>query len=97
MSFFYAIIIGIILGLANLSAIKSILIILGLIIIGGIKELIFKKDFITGNPSAYQLYLENLDKLNKSKDKAAIKYFLQSFLFDGTISIIVFAVVKIIF
>jgi hypothetical protein len=97
MPFLYAIMVGVILGFANLSLFESILIIIGLISFNSLKDIIFKKGFMTGILSPYQLYLENLAGLNKSLNNAAIKYFFKSLLTDGIISTIVFLLIRVIF
>ena len=97
MPLLYAIMIGVIFGLANLSLFVSILIIIGLISFNSIKDIIFKKGFMTGVISPYQLYLENCAQLNKSQNNTAIKYFFRSLLTDGVVATIVLLLIRVIF
>ncbi|MCK9425715.1 MAG: hypothetical protein M0Q21_06735 [Ignavibacteriaceae bacterium] len=96
MSFLYAILIGVIFGFSELTIPSSILLVLVLVSFRSLKDIIFKKDFITGVASPYQLYLMHLEKMNVSKSYAALKYYLQSMLFDGLISLTVFGLIRLI-
>ncbi len=96
MSFLYAIIVGAIFGFIKTPVLVGIVSILILVSFRSVKDILFKKDFITGVQSPYQLYLINLEQLNRSKDKSALKYYLESLLFDGSISLITFVLIKVI-
>lgn len=96
MSFIYSVIVGVVFGLIGVPILVSILSILVLISFRSIKEIIFKKDFITGVESAYPLYLTNLKQASKTTENAALKYYLQSLLFDSLIAFIGFAITKFI-
>lgn len=94
MPFIFAIIIGAIFGFIKMPVTISIISVLVLVTFRTLKDILFKKDFITGVQSPYQLYLLNLEKLNRSNEKAALKYFAQSFLIDGFISVVVFIIIR---
>jgi len=94
MPFIYAIIIGAIFAFIKVPATISIISILVLVSFRAIKDILFKKDFITGVQSPYQLYLLNLERLNRNKEKAALKYFAQSFIIDSSIAIVAFVIIK---
>ena len=88
--FIYAIIIGAIFAFIRMPANFSIVSILVLMSFRAIKNIPFKKDFITGVQSPYQFYLSNLEQLNRNKNKAALKYFANSFLIDSSIAVVIF-------
>lgn len=94
MSFVYAIVIGLVIGFADLSITVSLVLILLLVSFRSMKDILFKKDFITGTTSPYQLYLMNLNTANKKENNPAIRYYLQSLLFDGAISVVLFFVIR---
>lgn len=96
MPYFYSAVIGIIIGFINVPILIGMVSILILISLRSIKEIIFKRDFITGVQSPFQLYLTNLEQANRTKDRAALKYYLQSLLFDSLIAFIGFAITKFI-
>ena len=92
--FSYAIFIGVIFGFSDLSIPFSILLILLLVSFRSLREIIFKKGLLSGT-SPYQLYLANLEKMNVTKSYAALKYYLQSLLFDSLIALITFGLIKL--
>ena len=97
MPIFYSILVGVIMGLAKLSIFASILIIITLILVNTAKDIIFKKSFFTGVSSPYQLYLANLEELNRSKKYAIAKYLIKSLISDGIIALVVFTIVRLVF
>lgn len=96
MPFIYSLIIGVVFGLLGVPTLVSILSILVLVSFRSLKEIIFKKDFITGVESPYQLYLTNLKLANKTTDNAALRYCLQSLFFDSLVAFTGFAITKFI-
>lgn len=96
MSFIYSIIVGAIFGFIEIPILVGIGSIFIIVSFRTVKDIVFKKDFITGVQSPYQFYLINLERLNKTKNKSALKYFAQSFFTDGSIAIIVFFIIKFI-
>src|SRR5574341_2338177 len=58
----YATIIGVLLGLNHAPWEIAIPVLVGLVAFKGITELVLKKNPITGTPSPYVLYVENLQK-----------------------------------
>jgi len=94
MSFVYSIIIGLIFAFIKMPVTIGIISILVLVSLRAIKDILFKKDIITGVQSPYQFYLLNLERLNRDKDYAALKYFAQSFLIDSSIALVVFVIIK---
>ena len=97
MNFIYAIILGVIFGLSEISIINAILLILLLIFIYSLKDVFIKKQFFTNTPSAYVLYIENLKKIGKSTKGAWLSYLLQSIFIDSLIAIVTFFVVHFLF
>ncbi len=56
MNFIYAIILGIIFGLSEIDFFYAFLLILLLVFVYALKDIIFKRQFITDTPSAYVLF-----------------------------------------
>jgi hypothetical protein len=96
MSFIYAVFVGAAVGFSDLSIVLSIVLIIVSVSLRPIKDILFKNDFITGTLSPYQLYLMNLNKINKIESSPALKYYGLSILVDGAIAIIVFIIMKFI-
>ena len=93
MNFIYAIILGIIFGLSEIDFFYALLLILLLVFVYALKDIIFKRQFITDIPSAYVLYVNNLEKMGRSIDKAWISYLVKSILVDGIIAIVIYLMV----
>ncbi len=97
MNFIYSIFIGVFFALFETPTIYAIPALLFLVSGRAIKDIIFKKDFFTGTPSQFQLYISNINKSNLSTKRASVKYFLQSLLIDGVLSITAFFIVQLLF
>lgn len=72
----YAFIIGCVLGFSKEPIYLSFVVLLVLVIFKGTLEIVYKKNWVTGGPSNYVLYLNNL----KKKDGLDVKPWL-SYIF----------------
>ena len=94
MNFLYSALIGLVFGFSNEKWFSALLWIFFCLIALALKDILFRKDFITKTASPYVIYVENLIKQKNNAKGAIIKYILQSLLIDGGISILIFFIVR---
>ncbi|GEM_PF-3779514 len=91
MHFIYSLLFGILCAYLKLGNGPSIILLLFWIFLFNLKDVVFKRNLITGVPSAFQLYKAKQKIENKNH---WLKYIQIAMLIDGSISIIAYFITK---
>ncbi|MCK9418102.1 MAG: hypothetical protein M0R70_01845 [Nitrospirae bacterium] len=92
----YAAIVGVLLGLDHAPWGIAIPVIVGLVAFKGIIELVIKKNPITGTPSPYVLYVENLQKAEPLTVAPWRGYLVQVMLFGVIVGIATYGLCRLV-
>lgn len=92
----YAVFIGILLGVSDTSVPAALAGLFGLVFAHAIWAIVVRKRFITGTPSQYALYLENLQHSGNETAGTWRTFLLLSLFTDGGVGALSFAITRII-
>ena len=76
--------------------IDDILVIIFFVFLYALKYIIFRRQFFTGIPSAFVLYVNNLENLGRPTERAWISYLVKSIFVDGIIAMMIYLIVRTI-
>jgi hypothetical protein len=93
----YALIVGGVLGANNVGILPAIPVLLGLVGLKGIAEIMFKRSWLTGGPSPYALYLEQLGRQGSVSGTAWAPYLAQVLLFGALLGAVGFVIGRLVF
>jgi hypothetical protein len=93
----YGLLIGVILGANHVGLATAIPVLLGLVCLKGLAEIVFRRSWVTGGPSPYGYYLEQLAKAGAVSSRAWVGYLAQVVLFGTLIGGVGYVVAHILF
>ena len=93
----YGLLIGVILGASKVGITTAIPVLLGLVGLKGLAEIAFRRSWLTGGPSPYSYYLEQLAKAGPVATRAWVGYLAQVVLFGTLLGGAGYAVGRLVF
>ena len=93
----YTLVVGVILAANHVAFPLAVPIILVAVLLKGLAEIALRTSWITGGPSPYALYVENLEKSGSAPQAPWRTYLLQMLVFGALIGTAGFAIASLIF